>query len=265
MAKEIKEKEQDMEPSMEPLEEEKVSKDITARLEKLAEWKPRTEIGKKVKNREITDIDQILSQGKKVLEPEITDALLDLETDLILVGQAKGKFGGGKRRAFRSTQKKTEEGNRIHFEAMAVVGNKDGYVGIGYGKSTDTLPAREKAIRKAKLNIFRIRRGCGSWECNCKESHSIPFKVSGKEGSIEVILIPAPKGKGIIAEKEVAKVLNLAGIRDVWVKSRGQARTKINLIKALEKALRKLNTTRIQEQHLHILNLSEGSKKLYGE
>ncbi len=250
---------------LEPIEEEKVQKDIVARLEKLAEWKPKTEIGRKVKNGEITDIDQILSQGKKILEPEIVDALLDLETDLILIGQAKGKFGGGKRRAFRTTQKKTEEGNRIHFEAMAVVGDKNGYIGIGYGKSTDTLPAREKAIRKAKLNIFRIRRGCGSWECNCKESHSIPFKVSGREGSVEVILMPAPKGKGIVAEKEIAKVLRLAGIRDIWVKSRGQARTKINLIKALEKALKKLNTTRIQEKHILTLNLSEGSKKLYGE
>ena len=261
----MEEQEKIEEPSMEPIEEEKVSKDVEARLERIAEWKPKTELGRKVKAGEIKDIDEILDSGQTILEPEIVDALLDLEADLIFIGQAKGKFGGGKRRAFRSTQKKTEEGNKIHFEAMAVVGDKNGHVGIGYGKSTDTLPAREKAIRNAKLNIFRIRRGCGSWQCSCRESHSIPFKVVGREGSVEVTLMPAPKGKGIVAEKEVAKVLRLAGIRDIWMKSRGQTRTKVNLIKALEKALKNLSTTRIQEKHIDILNLSEGSRKLYGE
>jgi len=250
---------------IEPLNEEEVKEEVNEKLERVAEWKPKTEIGKRVKSGEIRDIDEILDNGYKILEPEIVDALLDLEVELINIGQAKGKFGGGKRRVFRSTQKKTMEGNKIHFETMAVVGNRDGYIGIGYGKSRDTLPARDKAIRKAKTNIFKIRRGCGSWECSCKEYHSIPFKVTGKVGSVEITLMPAPKGKGIVADKEVAKVLSLAGIKDVWTKTRGQAKIKLNLILALEKALRKLSATKLKPEYYDLLNIAEGSKKLYEE
>ena len=91
----------------------------------LENWVPKTELGWKVKNKEITDIDQILEQGLTILEPEIVDTLLpDLEIDYLLIGQAKGKFGGGKRRIFKNTQKKTKEGNKIKFTVMAVVGDR---------------------------------------------------------------------------------------------------------------------------------------------
>ena len=109
-----------------------------------------------------------------------------LKNDLLLIGQSKGKFGGGARRIFKQTQKKTPEGNKPSFACAAVVGNEDGYVGVGSGKSKDTVPAREKAIRRAKLNLFKIRRGCGSWECNCKTHHSIPFETEGKCGSVSI-------------------------------------------------------------------------------
>src|SRR3989338_6609376 len=123
-------------------------------------WKPKTSIGKKVWDGSITDIDYLIDNGIKILEPEITDLLLaNLETDLLLIGQSKGKFGGGKRRVFKQTQKKTQEGNKPKFATLAVVGNKDGYVGIGYGKSKETVPARETAIRQAKLNVFKVVRG----------------------------------------------------------------------------------------------------------
>ncbi len=231
----------------------------------LENWKPKTELGRKVKNKEITDIDEILDKGMKILEPEIVDALLDLESDLILIGQSKGKFGGGARRVFKQTQKKTKEGNKPKFSAMAVVGNKDGYVGIGLGKSKETIPAREKAIRNAKLNLFKIRRGAGSWEDSTKEPHSIPFAVEGKCGSVEIKLMPAPKGKGLIVEKEVAKVLELAGIKDVWSKTKGQTRHKINLIKATEQALRKLAQMKIKEEHYEQFGIVEGAIKKNNE
>ena len=73
-----------------------------------------------VKEGKITNIDQVFSKGLKLLEPQIIDKLLNLRTDLIAVGQAKGKFGGGKRRAWRQTQKKTAEGNTPTFSCMAV-------------------------------------------------------------------------------------------------------------------------------------------------
>ena len=121
-----------------------------------------------------------MKNEKKILEPEIVDSLLSLESELLSIGQAKGKFGGGKRRAWRQTQKKTKEGNILTFSAMAVVGDKKGHVGIGYGKAKETLPAREKAIRKAKLNLAIVDRGCGNFDCSCNENHSIPITVEGE-------------------------------------------------------------------------------------
>lgn len=221
-------------------------------------WKPKTKLGEKVKNDEIKDINEILDSGKGVMEAEIVDILIpDLTIDLLLIGQAKGKFGGGQRRVFKQTQKKTREGNKPHFATLAVVGNKDGIVGIGYGKAKETVPAREKAVRAAKKNIMRIRRGCGSWQCTCKESHSIPFAIEGKCGSVRIKLIPAPKGTGLCVEGECQKVLSAAGIKDIWSKSFGQTRTKVNMIKACEQALRKLMDVKVKDAHLKELGIKE--------
>lgn len=222
-------------------------------------WQPKTDLGLKVKNKEITHIDQILDKGLRIMEPEIIDSLLEVESDLILIGQSKGKFGGGQRRAFRQTQKKTMEGNKPKFSAFAVVGNKDGYIGVGLGKSKETIPAREKAVRNAKLNLFRIRRGAGSWEDASAEPHSIPFAVTGKCGSVILTLMPAPKGKGLIVEKEVAKILQLAGIKDVWSKTQGQTKNRINFVKATERALRALSKMKIKADQVEKFSIVEGA------
>lgn len=208
--------------------------------EKLKEWKPKTELGKLVKEGKLKNIDEILG-NYKILEPEIVDWLLDLKFELLNIGQAKGKFGGGKRRPWRQTQKKTAEGNVTSFSCMVVVGDENGHVGIGIGKARETLPAREKAIRNAKLNIFKVERGCGSFDCSCNELHSIPIKIEGKCGSVRVILMPAPQGTGLVVGNEGKKILKLAGIKDIYVKSFGQTRSVINYGKAIINALKKLD------------------------
>ncbi|MFH1589776.1 MAG: 30S ribosomal protein S5 [archaeon] len=225
------------------------------------DWIPKTELGMKVQNKEITNIDEILNKGKVILEAEIVDELLDLETELLLIGQSKGKFGGGQRRVFRQTQKKTKEGNKPRFTTLAVVGDRNGHIGMGYGKSKETVLAREKAIRKAKLNVFVIKRGSGSWESQSPEPHSIPFEVEGKCGSAIIRLKPAPKGTGLCVEKECAKVLELAGIKDVWSKTFGQTKNKINLINALIDAMKQLVKTRTQPKHVELLHITQGSIK----
>ncbi len=220
-------------------------------IEERIEWMPKTIIGRKVKAGEIKDINEIIDKGIQIKEVEIINKLLpDLESDLILIGQAKGKFGGGKRRAFRNTQKKTKDGHRMKFSTMAVVGNRNGIIGVGIGKSRETVPAREKALRNAKLSIFKVRRGCGSWECGCGARHSIPFTVTGKTGSTVIKLMPAPKGVGLCIHGEVKKILNLAGIKDVWSWSKGQTRTAINLIYATIKALKSLQSTIITDEFM---------------
>jgi len=224
------------------------------------EWTPKTELGKKVKNKDITDINEVLDNKYAILEAGIVDTLLPgLEKDLLMIGQSKGKFGGGQRRVFRQTQKKTREGNKPKFATLSVIGNRNGIVGIGYGKSKETVPAREKAFRSAKLNLIRIRRGCGSWECGCGTPHSIPFKVEGKCGSCRIVLMPAPKGTGLCIEKECGKILALAGIKDVWSRSYGQSRTKMNMINACFTALKKITETKVQERHINTLSIKEGN------
>ncbi|MBT7062962.1 30S ribosomal protein S5 [Candidatus Woesearchaeota archaeon] len=214
-------------------------------MSKLELWRPKTELGRRVKSKEITDIAEIIESGHRIMEAEIVDMLIpDLETDFILIGQAKGKFGGGKRRIFRQTQKKTKEGNKPVFSVMAVVG-KDGYVGIGIGRAKETMPSRDKAVRNAKLNLTQISRGCGSWQCTCGEPHSIPFKMEGKEASVEVKFMPAPKGTGLVIDNEIKKIFRLAGIKDVWCKTKGQSRQKANLVSATMKALKQGTRQRV--------------------
>ena len=222
-------------------------------------WHPKTSIGKKCKSGEINDIDKLLDNGIKIMEPGIVDLLIpDLEADLLLIGQSKGKFGGGQRRVFKQTQKKTQEGNKPKFATLSVVGNKNGFVGIGFGKAKETVPAREKAVRESKLNMIKIKRGCGSWQCGCKESHSIPFKVRGKCGSVIIELIPAPKGTGLCIEKEVGKILRLAGIKDVWSRTYGQTGSKLNLIYACFDALKKIMSMKVQERYNEERGIVEG-------
>ncbi|MEM2115453.1 MAG: 30S ribosomal protein S5 [Candidatus Woesearchaeota archaeon] len=214
------------------------------------QWIPKTELGRKVKNGEITSLSQILDNGIRILEPEIVDFLEpNLKTEFILIGQAKGKFGGGRRIIFKKVQHKSGEGNKENYVAMAVVGNEKGIIGFGEGKARDNRVAREKAIRNAKLNLIRIPFGCGSWECNCGGVHSIPFAVSGKCSSSTIYLYPAPKGSGLVVDREVAKILKLAGFKDVRGKIYGSSRKKINVVKATFNALLKLSQLRLHSKY----------------
>ncbi len=208
----------------------------------LAAWVPKTQLGKDVKNGKIRKIDEILDDNKKILEDEIVDLLIPgVKTDLIAMGQAKGKFGGGKRRAWRQTQRITQEGGVLTFSAMAVVGDENGHIGWGVGKAGETLPARDKATRKAKLNLIKIKRDCSAFDCNCGDPHTVPFEVHGKSGSVRITLIPAPQGTGLVVANELKKVLKLAGIKDVYSKTEGKVRTTFNLIKAVMMALEETN------------------------
>jgi len=211
------------------------------RKEAIARWDPKTKLGREVKDGKIKDIDEIIKNKRKILEEEIIDSLIEVKTDLINIGQSKGKFGGGKRRIWRQTQRKTKEGNVPTFSTMAISGDENGHVGIGSGRSKETLPARDKAVRKSKLDIISIKRACGGFDCDCSELHTIPFKITGKCGSVEVTLIPAPQGTGLVVGRELKKILKLVGIKDVYSRTTGRKRTNFNLAKACIKALEKTN------------------------
>tara|TARA_B100000315_G_scaffold249046_1_gene279702 strand:+ start:147 stop:863 length:717 start_codon:yes stop_codon:yes gene_type:complete len=233
-------------PRESPAEKEKrelarAKKRLEEEAEVISKWEPKTKLGREVKDGKIKDIDEILDKKRKILESEIVDSLINVKSELINIGQSKGKFGGGKRRIWRQTQRKTKEGNVPTFSTLAIIGDENGHVGIGSGKSKETLPAREKAVRKAKLNIMKIKRACSGFDCSCPELHTIPFKVTGKTGSIRVTLIPAPQGTGLVVGSELKKVLKLAGIKDVYSRTTGKKRTTFNLVKAGIDALKQVS------------------------
>lgn len=207
----------------------------------LEKWQPRTSIGKAVFEGKIKTIDEVLQTGKPIREPEIIDKLVpNLKNELILIGGRTGKGGGIQRIPVRITAAMHKSGRRFSTSAFVVVGDEDGLVGIGQGKAHETRDAIAKAIQRAKLNLIRIKRGCGSWECGCGASHSIPHKITGKSGSVRVEIIPGPKGLGLVTNDEAKKILRLAGVRDVWVRTFGNTSMRINLIQAVFNALKNL-------------------------
>lgn len=190
----------------------------------IEDWKPRTRLGREVLEGRITSIDEIFQRGLVIREWQIVDILLpDLEDQLVQI---------------KLVQRMSRAGRKRRFKATVIVGNKKGYVGVGEAKLKEVGPAIRKAILLAKLNIAPVRRGCGSWECNCGGAHSIPFKVSGSTGSTKIELIPAPRGLGIAAGKVAKTVLELAGIQDVWSRTSGSTSTTSNYTYATFEALK---------------------------
>ncbi len=191
------------------------------------QWIPRTELGKEVASGKITSLDEIYTSGRKILEPQIIDVLLpDLKEEVMEV---------------TSTQRMTAYGRKMQIRAVVIVGNRNGYIGIGIGKGTEARDSIIEAIRDAKKRLVRVNLGCGSWECDCGGKHSIPMKISGKSSSTKVTLRPAPKGVGLVAGHAARKVLELAGVKDVWSFSSGRTRNVINTVQAVISALDKLN------------------------
>ena len=192
-------------------------------------WTPRTSLGKMVLDGRIASIDEVFNQGYKIKEVEIVESLLPNLTQEVL--------------DINLVQKQTDAGEKSRFKALVAIGSLDGYLGIGTGKAKQVRDAIQKGSIEARLNVFKVKRGCGSWECGCGEPHTVPFKVSGKCGSVRIKLIPGPKGLGIIANEIAKTVINLAGIKDCWTKSFGSTKTAISLGFATNNALK--NTYRI--------------------
>jgi len=204
-------------------------------------WQPRTSIGRAVKEKQITEISQILRQGIPIKETEVVDALVpNLEEDILGVGMV---------------QRMHKSGRRVKFRVVAVVGNKDGVVGVGHGSTKEVSSSIRKAVDAAKLNIIEVARGCGSWECGCGRPHSVPFKVNGKSGSVGVVIKPAPRGLGLAAAEVPRIILRMAGVKDAWTRSDGQTRATLNFAFATLDALKQTTRIALREQfkeHVHI-------------
>ena len=182
------------------------------------EWKPRTRVGQLVKEGKITSLKELFERNLPITEPEIVRVLLPkLKYEVLDI---------------KIVQKQTDAGEISRYKVLIVMGNMDGYVSFGTGKARQLRVAIQKAINDALMNIIPVRRGCGSWECTCGEPHSLPFTVSGRAGSVEVVLFPAPKGTGLVVGPALKTLLTFAGIRDVWSRTKGATYTTENFIKA---------------------------------
>lgn len=194
------------------------------------EWEPKTKLGKMVKQGMFKNIDEVLESGMKILEPEIVDFLLpNLKTEVFEI---------------RPTQRVTDSGRRTSFRVVVLVGDENGHVGYGVGKASEVGKAIDYATRDAKKNIIKVEMGCGSWECMCDLKHSIPLRVVGKESATEVELKPAPRGLRLAASDTIKAVLRLAGVKDVWGKTRRSTSNRYNVIVATFKALKQLGVRR---------------------
>jgi small subunit ribosomal protein S5 len=189
----------------------------------------------------IISYEAALASGLPIREVQIVDALIpDLEDEVISVNMV---------------QRMTDSGRRVRFNVMACVGNRDGYVGLGMAKAKEVATAISKAITAAKLNLIPVQRGNGSWESSPGPGSTVPFKVNGRAASTRVTLMPAAKGKGLVIGETGKRVLELAGVKDVLSRTKGQTRTTINYAAATFNALQNINTTRVldgQREKLHI-------------
>lgn len=227
-------------------------------------WKPRTDLGKMVMEGAIT-LDEIFASGRKIKEAEIVDKLIpNLESEVIFTGGSPGKGGGIKRTPTRRTARMHRSGRRYRVHAMVVVGNGDGYIGVGKGDAVENRDAIGKATEDAKLNLMPVKRSCASWECACGDPHTVPFEVDGKSGSVRVRLIPAPKGIGLCINDEAKKVLRLAGVRDVWSKCFGESKTRNNYALALIDSFRRMNRMRVEGKKMPKVE-EEAETKVVGD
>jgi small subunit ribosomal protein S5 len=130
-------------------------------------------------------------------------------------------------------------GRRFSFSVALVAGNRQGKVGVGQGKATDTPLAIEKAFRDAKKNMITI---------NATKDMSIPHEVEAKYDASWVKIRPA-KGKGILAGSSVRTVLELAGLKEVGAKLYSRSKNSANNAYAAIKALKQLEKTKLKDKH----------------
>jgi len=191
------------------------------------------------------------------MENEVIENIEATETPNVEVAQneqpqRKGKFNKNGKKPFdrkrRDDRKPRDEfekrtvlinrvsksvrgGKILNFSALVVVGDKNGRVGVGSGKSRETTEAIERATKNAKKNLVNVSI----------VGTTIPHATQGVFGKSKVLLFPSKEGNGIIAGGSARAVLELAGYRDITAKLHGST-NKANCVKATLEALMTLKT-----------------------
>jgi small subunit ribosomal protein S5 len=186
----------------------------------MVEWMPKTRLGKLVVDGKVTTMSEALKTGLPLREPEIVDILLPELADEVL--------------DVNMVQRMTDSGRRVKFAITVVVGNQDGFVGLGRIKGKEVGPAIRAAIDVAKLNIIEVKRGCGSWEC----------------------------GTGLAIGDIAKSVLKMAGVEDAWGFTKGHTKTTINYSIAAFEALRMTSQMRVTDEQRERLRIVSGPVRM---
>jgi len=207
-------------------------------------WVPKTELGRRVAADEITTMSQALESGLPLREPQIVDKLLPNLHDEVL--------------DVNMVQRMTDSGRRFKFAVTVVVGNGDGFVGLGRAKGREVGPTIRRAIDRAKLEVVEVLRGCGSWECGCGRPHTLPFLARGRSGSVVVAFKPAPQGVGLAVGDVAKPILRFAGITDAWGFTEGHTKTTVNYAQAAYQALVELSGIKVPSEDSQRLKIVRG-------
>lgn len=189
------------------------------------DWVPCTKLGRLVKEGKVESLENIFLFSMPIKEHQIVDTFIkqeDMKDEIMKI---------------QTVQKVSSAGQRTRFKVYTCIGDGRGHVGIGARTGKEVATAIRASLISAKLNIIPVRRGY--WGNRIGAPHTIPMKVTGKSGSVSVRMIPAPKGTGIVAAPLPTRIIQMAGVEDLYTASQGKTRTGGNFIMAVFYALRK--------------------------
>lgn len=198
------------------------------------DWEPLTKLGRLVKAGKVTSFEQIFQMSLPIKENEIVKRIADAKES-----ETETKFAEEVMKV-KPVQKQTKAGQRTRFKAWVLIGDRKGHLGLGQKSHKEVQIAIKGAIQDAKLKLIPVR--FGYWGNKIGLPHTIPFKITGKNGSVSIRLTPAPRGTGIVGAPTSKKVLQMAGVQDCYTSSIGCTKTKGNFLFATFNALKQTYT-----------------------